>query len=350
MPNRMLSICPHLGTAGDWTVACTTPTTGHRCYAQNPPGEPDISYQARFCLDAAHSDCPFYTGNVVPPPNVKRDRRLGPVLRFDWRDIASALAVLVLLVGVLVFVIEQGLSSGREPQITEAAMPIAVRTATLRPSARPTALPSRASQVASPPRATATLSSAQVLEPPATLPPFPTASAQPPATSTVTAMPTVVSPPLVYSARAGDSLDTIAQQHGTTVQALRDANGMINVTRLEVGQLLLIAQPDANAATPLPAAPASFTASAVTNVRRGPGTDYPTIGRLFPGDSYRLLARNTDASWLQFRYAALSGWVAAAAVDVTGDPTALLIAAHIAPPSTLIATPTEPVPTFTAAP
>jgi hypothetical protein len=325
MANMTLSICPHLGTAGDWTVAFTNPTPGHRCYARTPPGEPDISYQARFCLDAAHADCPFYTGKVVPPPEVKRDRRLGPVLRFGWRDIASALAVLVLLVGVLIFVIEQGLSSARESQITAAAMPIAVKTVTPTPPATPTALPSRTSQVASPPSATTTVSSAQVLEPPATLTPFPTASGRPPATPTVTAAPTAV-------------------------------NGIINVTGLGAGQQLLIAQPDANAATPLPAPAAWFTATAVTNVRQGPGTDYPTVGRLFPGDSYRLLARNIDASWLQLRYGAITGWVAAAAVGVTGDPAALLtaaaagLAAPIAPPGTPVATSTEPVPTAAVAP
>ena len=345
-----LSICPHLGTAGDWAVAYTNPTAAHRCYARTPPGEPDISYQVRFCLNGAHPNCPFYTGRVTPPPEAEPDRRRGPDLWFGWRDIASALAVLVVLLGGLLFAVEQGLVSRRGVQVAAEVPPMAATTVTLTPSATFTALLPRASQVASPRSATATPSPARVLRPRATWTPVPAASTRPSATPTVTAVPTVVPPPLVYSVRAGDSLESIAQQYERTVQALRDANGMINVTSLDVGQRLLIPQLAANATAPLPTPAVLFTASAATNVRQGPGTDYPRVGRLSPGDSYRLVARNKDALWLQLRYGAITGWVAADAVDVTGDPTVLPTAVNIAPEGALVATSTESVPTSAAAP
>ena len=139
-------------------------------------------------------------------------------------------------------------------------------------------------------------------------------------------MPAAVVPVLAYSVRSGDSLDSIARRYGTTVQALRDANGIMSAATLDVGQRLLIPQAAAGATVPLPAPAAFFTARTSTRVRQDPGTDSPRIGRLFPGDSYRLVARNSDASWLQLKFGAIMGWVAADAVDVTGDPAALPLA------------------------
>jgi hypothetical protein len=59
-------ICPHLGLAGDRTVVRTTPDAAHRCFAQTPPGAPDLGHQAGFCLAAGHTGCPFY---VAPAPD-----------------------------------------------------------------------------------------------------------------------------------------------------------------------------------------------------------------------------------------------------------------------------------------
>lgn len=62
-----------------------------------------------------------------------------------------------------------------------------------------------------------------------------------------TAAPSVVQPPAsggeIYTVKAGDTLFTIAQQYGTTVRAIQQANNLSNPNRLSVGQQLIIPPP-----------------------------------------------------------------------------------------------------------
>ncbi|MCB0083352.1 MAG: PD40 domain-containing protein [Caldilineaceae bacterium] len=56
------------------------------------------------------------------------------------------------------------------------------------------------------------------------------------------------------------------------------------------------------------------------NVRSGPGTDYPVIGKAAAGSTVAIIARNADQSWLQIRLDGIDGgfgWVATPFVAVT---------------------------------
>jgi tetratricopeptide (TPR) repeat protein len=68
-----------------------------------------------------------------------------------------------------------------------------------------------------------------------TLPPTPTATPSPTPTPTPTSQPQ----PTIYVVRPGDTLYSIARQHGTTVQAIMAANGLTNYN-IYVGQQLYI--------------------------------------------------------------------------------------------------------------
>ena len=96
-------ICPHLGLAGDRTVVRTTPDTGHRCYAQTPPGSPDHGHQGSFCLAARHTGCPLY---VAPAPDdadarLRHTRRQAPAKRRSRAWLWGILAVLLLVVAAV---------------------------------------------------------------------------------------------------------------------------------------------------------------------------------------------------------------------------------------------------------
>ncbi len=78
-----------------------------------------------------------------------------------------------------------------------------------------------------------------------------------PYTPAPTATPTVTPTPVVYRVKGGDSLLGIAQQFGTTVQALQEANGIADPRTLQVGQQLVVPakeRPAAGTQTPTPAA------------------------------------------------------------------------------------------------
>lgn len=67
-------------------------------------------------------------------------------------------------------------------------------------------------------------------------------------------------------------------------------------------------------------------ALAETNVRFGPGVDYPRIGRIFPGERYTALSRHALYPWLLISFPGApngAGWVYMDVVEVTGDVSAL---------------------------
>ena len=64
-------------------------------------------------------------------------------------------------------------------------------------------------------------------------------------------------------------------------------------------------------------------AEEAVRVRSGPGTDYSSIGRLWPGDTARVVGQNADGSWWQIEFAESAdgiGWVIAEFVTFVGDP------------------------------
>jgi hypothetical protein len=87
------------------------------------------------------------------------------------------------------------------------------------------------------------------------------------------------------------------------------------------------------------------TALVGLNVRAGPGTDYPVVGRLAEGDTAEIVGRNDLATWWQIVFSSNIGdraWVAAGAQYSTASNTAGVPLAEIpALPATATPPPTE---------
>jgi hypothetical protein len=92
----------------------------------------------------------------------------------------------------------------------------------------------------------------------------------------------------------------------------------------------------------------NLTANSNVNVRSGPGTNYPQIGRLQAGQSFVITGKNSAGDWWQFDFNGRSGWVSGELVRTTGGER-VQVAANIAPAPT--ARPTaRPVARATARP
>lgn len=108
-------------------------------------------------------------------------------------------------------------------------------------------------------------------------------------------------------------------------------------------------------ASPTPNAPQVRTDQAV-RVRAGPGTQYPRVGRLGPGESAAVVGRNEDSSWWQIRFEPAQGslgWVSAEVVTFVGNATAVPVVSDRetpTPTSSATATPLPVTPTAAGAP
>ncbi|MGQ9841001.1 MAG: SH3 domain-containing protein [Anaerolineae bacterium] len=78
---------------------------------------------------------------------------------------------------------------------------------------------------------------------------------------------------------------------------------------------------------------AELTARANANVRSGPGTDYPQIGQLRAGATYRITGRDEGGNWWQFSYDGREGWVFGDLVTVSGNAQAIAIVQAAPPPT-----------------
>lgn len=76
-----------------------------------------------------------------------------------------------------------------------------------------------------------------------------------------------------------------------------------------------------------------FTANQNVNVRSGPGTVYPAIGRLTAGQSFDVLGRNDAGDWIKFDFNGRDGWVTFALVSIEGDLSGVQVAAAPAVPT-----------------
>jgi len=101
--------------------------------------------------------------------------------------------------------------------------------------------------------------------------------------------------------------------------------------------------PQPPTATPLPK-PQIVIVSDI-NVRSGPSTLYPLLGRLEQGQQFDIVARNEAGDWWQFCcLAGNAGWVSASLVQVSGPADTVAVAGDIAPPPAT-ATPAPPTAT-----
>ena len=80
-----------------------------------------------------------------------------------------------------------------------------------------------------------------------------------------------------------------------------------------------------------PDKPAAIASSA-SNIRSGPGTSYPIVGKASAGQRYDILGRNADSSWWQISYGGKQGWIAASVVKASGPLTQVAVAQNIPTP------------------
>jgi len=104
------------------------------------------------------------------------------------------------------------------------------------------------------------------------------------------------------------------------------------------------ALPPTESPSPTPQAPRVQTEAAV-NLRSGPGTAYPVIGRLQAGQEVDIIGRNASGDWWRLAWAGQGqAWVAGIVVSVLGPIDTVAMAEDIpAPPPTAI--PATPKPT-----
>ncbi|GAB4546453.1 MAG: hypothetical protein Kow0063_40870 [Anaerolineae bacterium] len=98
-------------------------------------------------------------------------------------------------------------------------------------------------------------------------------------------------------------------------------------------------------------------AEEAVRVRSGPGTEYPRLGTLWPGETAPVVAQNADRSWWQIEFAGADdglGWVSADFVTFVGDPDSVPVAGEEAsrpsPVPSPTSTPTSEVPVPTPSP
>jgi LysM repeat protein len=222
-------LCPYLALADDGRTVADGFDPEHRCHALTPPAPLDRARQVQLCLTEAHVRCERYgaartawlaassglprvapdvafprTRLVLEPEPAWRNLATSPSARYSRRTVlvaAVAAAVLALLVVSSLMGILGGAPSGASQTPLPSASPIATPVAT----------------ASTPPSAAVSPSAAASATTPAT-----------PAPSQRT-----------YVVQQGDTLNLIAQQFGTTVQAIQAANGLTG-TEINVGQVLII--------------------------------------------------------------------------------------------------------------
>ncbi len=102
----------------------------------------------------------------------------------------------------------------------------------------------------------------------------PRATATPrPATPEPTPTPTMTPTPIIYTVQPGDVLGSIALNFGISTEALQAANGIIDPRTLQIGQELIIPEPEDTSGAPTPTAtPFPADVRGVSFVENPPGT------------------------------------------------------------------------------
>ena len=221
-------LCPYLALADDGRTVADGFDPEHRCHALTPPAPLDRARQVQLCLTEAHVRCERYgaartawlaassglprvapdvafgrTRLVLEPEPAWRNLATSPSARYSRPTVLIA-AVAAAVVGLLLLGSLFGILGGA---------------------------PGGASQTPSP--------SASVNTSPVATASAPSAAASASAAAVPSAAGTPAPSQRTYVVQQGDTLNLIAQQFGTTVEAIQAANGLTG-TEINVGQVLII--------------------------------------------------------------------------------------------------------------
>lgn len=228
-------ICPYLALADDGRTVADGFDPEHRCHALSPPAPLERSRQVQLCLTEAHARCERFaaartawlaassglprvapdvdfgrTRLVLEPEAAWRSLASSPTTRM-WRPAVVVAAVALAVVALLVVSSLFGILNGSPATASQTPSP------SPSPSASPLASSPSASAAAS-----ASASAAASIAPPVATP-----------------VSTPVPAQRTYVVQQGDTLNLIAQRFGTTVEAIRAANGLTG-DNINVGQVLII--------------------------------------------------------------------------------------------------------------
>jgi uncharacterized protein YraI len=126
-------------------------------------------------------------------------------------------------------------------------------------------------------------------------------------------------------------------QAGQQAGGQSDAGGEVNKPTAEPASPT--PPPPTEAPSPTPEAAAFTVSSASVNVRSGPGTTFPVLGRLNQGQSFPISGKSEDGAWWEFDYDGKQGWVIGTNVTATGSD-AVQIAQNIPQQPTVAPRPT----------
>jgi LysM repeat protein len=266
---NLREICPYLGIADDPAVRCLGASSYHRCHSDPRPRLIGTSYQADFCLSAAHRDCPRWDGSE---PETSVVEGVGYLFGWDGRALRRtaaefarylggtliglawmALAVTaIVLLAPLLTTANPGARAGNLPvreasandgrlgaamAEREAAAPLLIHTtaepATAEATDKEAPVPAAAATAA--PTRAAVPTSAPVAAP-TSVPAAAAPTAQKPAGTPATAGTTHV-------VQSKDTLWSLARAHGVTVDDIMKANGLSNRDYIRTGQTIIIPQP-----------------------------------------------------------------------------------------------------------
>jgi uncharacterized protein YraI len=152
---------------------------------------------------------------------------------------------------------------------------------------------------------------------------------------------------LVNAVNAGDMLrvDTaIVNSAGQALGAPQTTNLALRAATAPAPE----PAPVAAAAAPAPAAPAAppvptdrvtLASGQVVNLRQGPGTNYPVVGQLAPGQRVDVTGKNPEGTWWEVNANGRKAWVIGQLVTVSGDAGSVAVAENIPEPPAAPAAP-----------
>jgi LysM repeat protein len=260
-PLAAVELCPYLLAAnGAWRSA--HPSRDHRCTAVRPAAVLAPEKQRALCLGATHLTCPTFQAARAPGDATLIADPLWPITRttpivldgtgsrfaalppIPARAGGQILLGALMVLAFLAVVLARGPGAAVTTPSTAPSSAVASSAASLpAPTAPPTIVPSAsaivspsASAVASAPASGGPVASVSASD----AAPAASAGATAPSPSIAAAPSASVAGAREYVVQSGDTLSSIAQELGITVDAIVAANGITDPSLIRVGQRLTI--------------------------------------------------------------------------------------------------------------
>jgi len=222
--------CPHLGLSHDPKSLMDYPCAQNICYQTNPPESPGEAHQKKHCLQPSYKACPLFSETSLKPmpkeiANTTRHHR------FHFNIFPWTMGVLFLiLTGAFYYnwpliepnLIVPSLVPTGEPPDVAVIIPVTGSSITEEPTVEMNLTE------------TTTMIPTNTVVPTETIVPTETATSKPTITNTSTRTP---EPPralqtpfgverqyLIHRVLGGETLEWIAKNHGTSIEAIRAAN------------------------------------------------------------------------------------------------------------------------------